>query len=36
MSYTTEPLLTVFDKQNASTVKVDVVREMARELGFEV
>jgi hypothetical protein len=36
MSYTNNPLLTVYDKQDASTVKVDLVRQMARELGFEV
>ena len=29
-------LLTIYDKQDADTVKVGVVRQMARELGFEV
>ncbi len=29
-------LLTIYDKEDASTVKLNVVRQMARELGFTV
>lgn len=29
-------LLTIYDKQDAATVKLNVIKEMARELGFEV
>ena len=29
-------LLTIYDKQDAVTVKVKVIRQMAREMGFEV
>ena len=29
-------LLTIYDKSNASTVKVNVIKQMARELGFDV
>ena len=29
-------LLTIYDKQDADTVKLPVIRQMARELGFEV
>ena len=29
-------LLTIYDKQDADTVKLPIIRQMARELGFEV
>lgn len=29
-------LLTIYDKEDASTVKLNVIKQMARELGFEV
>lgn len=29
-------LLTIYDKQDAATVNVKVIRQMAREMGFEV
>ena len=29
-------LLTIYDKQDADTVKLPVIRQMARELGFDV
>lgn len=29
-------LLTIYDKQDAATVNVEVIRQMARELGFDV
>lgn len=29
-------LLTIYDKSDASTVKLNVIRKMARELGFDV
>lgn len=29
-------LLTIYDKEDASTVRLNVIRQMARELGFEV
>ena len=29
-------LLTIYDKADASTVKLNVIKQMARELGFEV
>ena len=29
-------LLTIYDKSEASTVKLNVIRQMARELGFDV
>ena len=29
-------LLTIYDKEDASTVKLNVIKQMARELGFDV
>ena len=29
-------LLTIYDKEDASTVKLNVIRQMARDLGFDV
>ena len=29
-------LLTIYDKEDASTVRLNVIKQMARELGFEV
>ena len=29
-------LLTIYDKSDASTIQLNVIRQMARELGFEV
>ena len=29
-------LLTIYDKEDASTIKLNVIKQMARELGFEV
>lgn len=29
-------LLTIYDKQDAATVKLNVIKQMAQELGFEV
>ena len=29
-------LLTIYDKSDASTVKLNVIKQMARELGFDV
>lgn len=29
-------LLTIYDKADASTIKINVIKQMARELGFEV
>ena len=36
MSYNRIALLTIYDKQDAATVKLPVIRQMARELGFEI
>jgi hypothetical protein len=36
MSYNRIALLTIYDKQDAATVKLPVIRQMARELGFDV
>ena len=43
MSYEISPthedhiaLLTIYDKSDASTVKLNVIKQMARELGFDV
>jgi hypothetical protein len=36
MPYNRIALLTIYDKQDADTVKLPVIRQMARELGFEV